>query len=97
MSRTSGRTTLAESLADSLIEPAIRRYDMHWLQNAAASINRRSERSQRQRLLNVTVLGVDHLFDTSDVPSRSSGSGYSHGPGLRRSRSAPTSDPGVGR
>lgn len=74
---------------ESASEPSIRRYDMHWLQHAAASINRRSERTQRQRLLTAAILGVDHLFDMSDVPSRPHG--------LRRPRLAPTSDPGVGR
>lgn len=89
------RAATASARADSSGEQApvsespIRRYAMHWLQHAAACINRRSESTHRQRLLNVTVLGIDHLFDTSDVPSRPHG--------LRHRRLAPTSDPGVGR
>lgn len=87
--RAAERTARAESLGEPFGEPSIRRYAMHWLQHAAACINRRSESTHRQRLLNVTVLGIDHLFDTSDVPSRPHG--------LRRGRLAHTSDPGVGR
>jgi hypothetical protein len=48
-------------------EPPIRRYSMQWLQQAAARVHRRTERSHRQNLFAVSVLGIDHLFDMSDV------------------------------
>jgi hypothetical protein len=47
----------------------IRRYAMHWLQHAAARVHRRSEHNHRQNQFVISVLGIDHLFDTSDVPS----------------------------
>ena len=96
----------AEPLEEPFVEPledlSIRRYAMHWLQHAAACINRRSQSTHRQRLLSVTVLGIDHLFDTSDVPSRPHGlrwgrPGYASDPGVGRGRRAHASDPGVGR
>ncbi len=48
-------------------EPPIRRYAMQWLQHAAARVHRRSEYHHRQTLYVKSVLGIDHLFDTSDV------------------------------
>ncbi len=75
----------ARPAAQSLPEPPIRRYAMHWLQHAAARINKRHERSQRQRLLTEAVFGIDHLFDLSDIPTRP----------LRRIRPLHGSDPGM--
>lgn len=59
-----------EPFTESLFDPPIRRYAMHWLQYAAARINKRHARTQRQRLLTEAVLGIDHLFDLSDIPTR---------------------------
>lgn len=75
----------AQSLPEPFAEPPIRRYAMHWLQHAAARINKRHERSQRQRLLTEAVFGIDHLFDLSDIPTRP----------LRRIRPLHGSDPGM--
>jgi hypothetical protein len=54
--------------AAALNEPAIRRYEIHWLQLAAARVHKRSERTERQNRFVQSMLGIDHLFDVSDVP-----------------------------
>jgi len=56
------------ALAEAKSEPPIRRYAMQWLQLAAFRVHNRSERTQRQYRFVRTVLGIDHLFDLSDVP-----------------------------
>ncbi len=64
------RSAAQSASAEPFAEPPIRRYSMHWLQHAAARLNKRHERTQRQRLLTEAVLGIDHLFDLSDIPTR---------------------------
>ena len=54
--------------AEAKREAAIRRYAIHWLQHAAARVHKRGERIQRQSRFVASVLGIDHLFDVSDVP-----------------------------
>ena len=66
------RALLAPAAGPS--EPLIRRFEMHWLQLAAARVHKRSERTQRQNRFVQTVLGIDHLFDVSDVPQKGPGS-----------------------
>jgi hypothetical protein len=68
--RSAAQSASAEPFAEPFGEPPIRRYSMHWLQYAAARINKRHVRTQRQRLLTEAVLGIDHLFDLSDIPTR---------------------------
>lgn len=68
--RSAAQSASAEPFTGPLTDPPIRRYAMHWLQHAAARINKRHVRTQRQRLLTDAVLGIDHLFDLSDIPTR---------------------------
>lgn len=68
--RSAARSASAEPFTESFADPPIRRYAMHWLQHAAARINKRHPRTQRQRSLTEAVLGIDHLFDLSDIPTR---------------------------
>jgi hypothetical protein len=51
-------------------ELLIRRYAMHWLQHAAARVHRRTEHNHRHNQFVISVLGIDHLFDTSDIPNQ---------------------------
>lgn len=64
------RSAAQSASTEPFAEPPIRRYAMHWLQHAAARINKRHARTQRLRLLTEAVLGIDHLFDLSDIPTR---------------------------
>ncbi|HRI50302.1 MAG TPA: hypothetical protein PLW65_08970 [Pseudomonadota bacterium] len=59
-----------EPFTEPFGDPPIRRYAMHWLQHAAARINKRHVRTPRQRLLTEAAPGIDHLFDLSDIPTR---------------------------
>lgn len=68
--RSAAQSASAGPFTEPFGEPPIRRYSMQWLQYAAARINKRHVRTQRQRLLTEAVLGIDHLFDLSDIPTR---------------------------
>ena len=68
--RSAARSAAQSASAEPFADPPIRRYAMHWLQHAAARINKRHTRTQRQRSLTEAVLGIDHLFDLSDIPTR---------------------------